>query len=63
MGGRGSQRIHSRIAGGPSKASGFQAVTGEGNSRGTHCPLVVGEVWSKDGRVVFRVALNELSWV
>ena len=25
-------------------------------------PSVVGEVWSKDGRVVFRVALNELSW-
>ena len=43
-------------------ASGFRAVMGEATAKGLTVPFSVGEVWSKDGRIVFRVALHELSW-
>lgn len=47
---------------GSPQASGFRAVMGEATAKGLTVPFLVGEVWSKDGRIVFRVALHELSW-
>lgn len=47
---------------GSPRAPRIQAVTGEATAKGLTLPFLVGEVWGKDGRIVLRVALNELSW-